>query len=130
MRAICAWCKAQGRPGDLGEREPFDDPSETHGLCPDHMAQLLAQLPSVSFPGIQLLIVVENGDKGLYEHLSRSMAAVSGVKVITERRTREQRRALRSVAVDRRRGDRRQSRDIRHSMGCIFIRFGPKITTS
>jgi hypothetical protein len=79
---------------------------------------------------LQLLIVVENEDKGLYEHLSRSLAAVSGVKGITERRTREQRRALRSVAFDRRRGDRRQSRDVRHSMGCTFIRFGPKITTS
>ena len=129
MRAICAWCKAQGRPGDLGEREPFDDPSETHGLCPDHLAQFLAQLPSASFPGIQLLIVVENGDKSLYEHMSRSMAAVSGVKVITERRTLEQRQAIHSVAIDRRQGDRRQSRDARHSMGCTFIRFGPRVSS-
>ena len=127
MRAICAWCEAQGRPGDLGGREPFDDPSETHGLCADHLAQILAQLPSVSFPGIQLLIVVENGDTGLYELLSRNMAAVSGVKVITERRTHEQRRAIHSVAIDRPQGDRRQSRDARHSMGCTFIRFGPRV---
>jgi hypothetical protein len=119
MRAICAWCKAEGQPGDLGEREPFDDMSETHGLCPNH-----------SFPGVQLLIVVENADTGLFQHLSRSMAAVAGVKVIRERRLQEQRRASESVLVDRRRGDRRQSRDVRHSMGCMFVRFGPKISRS
>jgi len=124
MRAICAWCKAEGRPGDLGEREPFDDTSETHGLCPTHLATVLAQLPS------QLLIVVENGDTGLFQHLSRSMAAVAGVKVIRERRLQEQRRATESILVDRRRGDRRQSRDVRHSMGCMFVRFGPKVSTS
>jgi hypothetical protein len=130
MRAICAWCIAEGRPGDLGEREPFDDTSETHGLCPTHLAAVLAQLPSVSFPGVQLLIVVESGDTGLFQHLSRSMAAVAGVKVIRERRLQEQRRASHSVLVDRRHGDRRQSRDVTHSMGCLFIRFGPKISTS
>ncbi len=130
MRAICAWCKAEGRPGDLGEREPLDDLSETHGLCPAHLAWILAQLPSISFPGVQLLIVVEDGDAGLYQHLSRSMAAVTGVKVIRERRLQEQRRASHSVLVDRRRGDRRQSRAVRQSMGCMFIRFGPKISTS
>jgi transcription initiation factor TFIIIB Brf1 subunit/transcription initiation factor TFIIB len=30
MRAVCAWCDA-----DLGEREPLDDPSITHGICAD-----------------------------------------------------------------------------------------------
>jgi hypothetical protein len=130
MRAICAWCKAEGRPADLGEREPLDDTSETHGLCPTHLATVLAQLPSISFPGVQLLIVVEDGDAGLFHHLSRSMAAITGVKVIRERRLQEQRRASDSVLVDRRRGDRRQSRDVRRSMGCMFIRFGPKISTS
>jgi hypothetical protein len=130
MRAICAWCKAEGHPGDLGEREPFDDTSETHGLCPTHLSTVLAQLPSLSFPGVQLLIVVENGDTGLFQHLSRSMAAVAGVKVIRERRLQEQRRASESVLVDRRRGDRRQSRDVTHSMGCMFVRFGPKVSTS
>ena len=58
------------------------------------------------------------------------MAAVAGVKVIRERRLQEQRRATESILVDRRRGDRRQSRDVRHSMGCMFVRFGPKVSTS
>jgi hypothetical protein len=130
MRAICAWCKAEGRPGDLGEREPLDDTSETHGLCPTHLATVLAQLPFLSFPGVQLLIVVEKGDTGLFQHLSRSMADVAGVKVIRERRLQEQRRASESVLIERRRGDRRQSRDVRHSMGCMFVRFGPQVFTS
>ena len=30
MKIICSWCKKL-----IGEKEPFDDPSETHGKCPD-----------------------------------------------------------------------------------------------
>src|SRR5439155_23348579 len=118
--------KAEGRPGDLGEREPFDDTSETHGLCPTHLATVLAQLPSLSFPGVQLLIVVENGDTGLFQHLSRSMAAVAGVKVIRERRLQEQRRATESIIVDRRRCERRQSRHVTHSMDGMLVRIRPQ----
>lgn len=28
MRRICAWCKK-----DMGETEPLDDPTVTHGIC-------------------------------------------------------------------------------------------------
>jgi hypothetical protein len=30
MKIMCSWCKKS-----LGEKEPFDDPSETHGKCAD-----------------------------------------------------------------------------------------------
>ena len=30
MIRICAWCKKK-----IGEKEPFDDRRETHGICDD-----------------------------------------------------------------------------------------------
>ncbi len=125
MRAICAWCRADGRPADLGEREPLDDPRETHGLCQRHLTQLLAGLPSLSFPGVQLLIVVESGDRSLYEYLSRVMAEVGGVQVIVDRRHGDRRQERVSVSHERRQLDRRLHRGASHSVGCTFIRFGP-----
>src|SRR5262245_39656022 len=58
VNALCAWCQKEGRPAFLGEREPFDDPGETHGICAEHRRMLLAQLPSSSFPDVALLLVV------------------------------------------------------------------------
>lgn len=124
MRAICAWCRADGRPADLEEREPLDDPSETHGLCPRHLTELLAGLPSLSFPGIRLLIVVESGDRSLFEYLSRVMAQIDGVQVILDRRHGDRRRARVPVSQERRQLDRRRHRGAHHAMGCTFIRFG------
>jgi len=35
---ICGWCKEL-----LGEKEPFEDVSITHGICPDCMAEELVK---------------------------------------------------------------------------------------
>src|SRR5215467_9199744 len=86
MKVVCASCRAEGRSGDLGQKAPFDDPSETHGYCPRHAALLLASLPSLSFPDIELLIVVRRPDLALFEYLKRRLDGVRGVKVILERR--------------------------------------------
>ena len=128
MRAICAWCRADGRPADLEEREPLDDPSETHGLCQRHLAQLLEKLPSFSFPGIQFLIVVQSGDRSLCEYLSRVMAEVGGVQVILDRRHGDRRRERIPVARERRQLDRRRHRGASYLMGCTFVRFGPGVS--
>src|SRR2546430_2816188 len=45
MKAWCAWCQEEGKPGFLGERPPLDDPSDTHGICDHHRTLLLAALP-------------------------------------------------------------------------------------
>jgi hypothetical protein len=58
MKVICAWCLSEGKPGDLGEREPLEDPGVTHSICAGHTDQLLETLPSRSFPDSALLIVV------------------------------------------------------------------------
>ena len=46
MRAVCAWCESEGRPSDLGEREPLYKPATTHCICAYHQRRLLELLPS------------------------------------------------------------------------------------
>lgn len=43
MKVLCAWCEKDGKPALMGEREPLDDPTETHGLCPEHRLQVEAE---------------------------------------------------------------------------------------
>jgi hypothetical protein len=127
MRVLCAWCRREGESGYLGEREPFDNPEPTHGICPHHTTELLKSLPSRSFPDAELLIVVRRDDPALYERLAHSLAGVSGVKVILERRVSERR-----VAPDRGYEERRQrgSRRVRDATSVhgdlMIVRFTPK----
>jgi hypothetical protein len=123
VRSICAWCRAEGSPADLGEREPQEDPNETHGLCQRHLTHFLAAARSRPSAGLRLLIVVKRSDQSLYEYLTRGMAGVEGVHVMADRRHGERRREARSVSGERRQADRRQSRGVVHSMGCTFVRF-------
>lgn len=123
MRAICAWCRAEGAPADLGETEPLEDPDETHGLCERHLTQFLAAARARPAAGLRLLIVVRSVEQSLYEYLARAMAGVEGVHVLVDRRLGERRRQARSVPGERRQGDRRQSRGLIHSIGCTFVRF-------
>ena len=125
MRAICAWCRAEGSPADLGEREPLEDPNETHGLCQQHLTHFLAAARSRPSADLRLLIVVKRSEQSLYEYLTRGMAGVEGVHVMADRRHGERRREARSVSGERRQADRRQSRGVVHSMGCTFVRFPP-----
>ncbi len=77
--------------------------------------------PSAS---VHLLIVVAINDRGLYEYLSRGLAAVEGVQVLLDRRQGERRGPARDVGWERRQADRRQARGVVHSMGCTFVRVG------
>jgi len=126
MKVICAWCRREGRPAYLGEREPLDDPAETHGICRRHQRQALAALPSRSFPGVELLLVVSARETALFKYLERRCAGVRGVKVLMERRTRERRQERRRVACERRRAARRVSRGETHALGATVVRFGKR----
>ena len=86
MKVICASCEREGKPSYLGEREPFDNPTTTHGICPRHREQALEALSSQSFPDAELLIVVRPDDTDLYDYLLLRFAGVRGVRVILERR--------------------------------------------
>lgn len=47
MKLLCAWCEKEGKPALMGEREPLDDPSETHGHCPEHRLEVEAEFARV-----------------------------------------------------------------------------------
>ena len=124
MKVTCAWCQREGQPASLGERAPLDDPAETHGICRRHTLELLDRLPSRSFPGVRLLLVVSSRESGLYEHLQRELAGVSGVKVMLERRQGERRLAPQSVPDEQRRIERRLRQGEVSALGYTVIRFG------
>jgi len=124
MRVSCAWCQREGEPASLGERAPLDDPAETHGICRRHTLGLLDRLPSRSFPGVRLLLVVSQHEAALYENLQRELAGVSGVRVMLERRQGERRVEGQEVTEEQRRAERRVRQSEVSALGYTVIRFG------
>ena len=124
MKITCAWCQREGQPASLGERAPLDDAAETHGICRRHTLELLDRLPSRSFPGVRLLLVVSPSESALYEHLQQELAGVSGVKVMLERRRGERRLVPQSVPDEHRRIERRLRQGEVSALGYTVIRFG------
>ena len=47
MKVICSWCKIEGRPAMIREKEPFRDRRETHSICLEHLRQLNINQESV-----------------------------------------------------------------------------------
>jgi hypothetical protein len=123
VKVICSWCQREGRPSLLGEREPLDDPGETHGICRRHHLLLLTELPSRSFPDVDLLLVVDPGETDLYDYLLRNLASVRGVKVIVDRRQADRRQAQWQVHSERRATERRMARGRASAMGYTVVRF-------
>jgi len=121
---MCAWCEQEGRPAGLGERAPLDDQSKTHGICRRHAIELLNRLPSRSFPGVRLLLVVSQAQAALYEFLARELAGVSGVRVMMERRRSDRRIVAKSVPAEKRRAERRVREGEVYAPGYTVIRFG------
>jgi len=131
VKAHCSWCRVEGVPDYLGEREPLENPGDTYGVCPRHMVQVLtAPRAKHAASGPQLIVVVEAQDRSLYDYLTRGLATVEGVQVILERRQGERRASPRPVNVERRQGDRRQPRQVVQFMGCTFVRLGPPGNTA
>jgi len=124
MKVSCAWCQREGQPASLGERAPLDDPAETHGICRRHTQELVNRLPSRSFPGVRLLLVVSPRQEALYEHLQRELSGVTGVKVILERRRADRRLTDSDVPEDQRQVDRRVRQGEVSAFGYTVIRFG------
>jgi len=44
VKVMCAWCVKEGEGGFLREKPPFEDASETHGMCLSHFHALRADL--------------------------------------------------------------------------------------
>ena len=125
MKIVCSWCRQEGLGGLLGDREPLDDPTETHGICTRHAAEVRDRLPSTSFPGVRVLIVVQRTEVSLYDYLLRSVVGLPDVAVILDRRRADRRRAVQDVSTERRRVNRRVRNTIFSSLGYFVVRFGP-----
>jgi hypothetical protein len=123
VRVVCAWCQREGRTGFLGYREPLDDMSVTHCICPEHYEGVLATLPAPSLRGVEMLIVVRRSEEGLYRYLTDSFTGVRGVMVIMERRGRDRREASGGLTHERRLGQRRARRGRVSAMGYRIVRF-------
>jgi len=91
MHVFCSWCRRDGDAGYLGMREPLENPERTGGVCASHKERLLESVPSRSFPGVELLIVVRRNGT-LFQRLERSFAGVPTAKVIVGSPTAERRR--------------------------------------
>ena len=50
MKLKCAWCEREGRPATVAEVEPFDNRSETHGLCQEHHRKWVESLGMSGVP--------------------------------------------------------------------------------
>jgi len=127
VRAHCSWCRAEGTPAYLGEREPLENEGDTYGVCSRHMLQVLTAPRPRHSGSVQLLIVVALRDRSLYDYLSRGLATVDGVHVLLERRQSDRRGPARPVMLERRQAERRHPRGVVHSMGCTFVRFSPLV---
>lgn len=86
MKVLCAWCQREGKPALLGERDPLDDPKETHGICAEHARRLMAELGPASFDGVEVLVIVEPRETGVFEYLREALGGLRGVQVMLERR--------------------------------------------
>ena len=122
VRVLCAWCERDGAPAFMGEREPLDDPTVTHGICPRHLTVMLATLPSASFPGVELLVGVRASDRSLFEHLRRATSGVPDIRAIIERRRGERRRRSEGSLSERRERERRLILGQISAMGYTMVR--------
>jgi len=85
---------------------------------------MLASLPSRSFPGVALLIVVDQHEVELYRELHGLAGRAAGAAVIVERRTAERRQRGGPANSERRHGDRRRRRPIISAPGYVVVRLG------
>ncbi len=121
MKGWCAWCLKEGREGFLGEREPFEDPSPTHGICERHSRELLAQVGG-SAQILDTLLVVRPGDFALYELLALLVKELPYIGVIFDRRTGERRRTSRPLTLERRKSDRRERPAAPNALGYAIVK--------
>jgi hypothetical protein len=43
MKIVCSWCRQEGKNEFVGEKDPFDDVRETHGICVSHRQEVQAR---------------------------------------------------------------------------------------
>jgi len=73
MKIVCAWCERDGKLGYLGDREPFESSTTTHGICPTHKNQVLEDLPPRSYPDMEIVVAVSPNRLDPRKHLVRRL---------------------------------------------------------
>lgn len=49
MIIVCSWCRQEGKHEFLGEKVPFDDRRETHGICVVHYREVRTRSQEVLY---------------------------------------------------------------------------------
>jgi hypothetical protein len=116
-------CLREGKHDKLIDNESSSDLGRLRHICARHEAQLLAEVPSPSFPNIELLIVVHLGGEDLFEYLQQRLSGIRGVQVILERRTTDRRREARANEGERRSVSRRLRAGQVSPLGYTIVHF-------
>jgi hypothetical protein len=118
VKAICVWCRAEGRPGLVGEHPPLEDAGETRGICWVHKLQMLrgTRMPGASRSRTaeesgQFVVIVARHDAALFARVSEQLLDDPRVSVILDRRYGERRQESRRYWRERRQVERRQPPD-------------------
>jgi hypothetical protein len=119
VKAVCSWCRAEGRPGLIGESPPFDDPAEVEGVCWQHKVDLLVRTRTLSEapvkPGLEadvrFLVVIGRHHEALLRRVSEGFLDDPRVRVLVDRRQRERRQHQLLHVTERRHAERRQPSD-------------------
>jgi hypothetical protein len=71
MKIVCARCEKEGKDANMGEKAPLDNPAATHGLCPEHLLALQAEIEELRE---RLDVLHEHADPPM---ITSSMASAS-----------------------------------------------------
>jgi hypothetical protein len=106
----------------LHEDDHFEETVPTRISAP-HEVQFPPRPRPLSFPDVELLVVVHQDDHPLFEYLQRRFADVRGVQVILERREGERRHEAIVRGNERRQLQRRVRQGQVFSLGYRLVRF-------
>jgi hypothetical protein len=73
MKILCAWCLKEGKPAHMGDREPLDDPTETHAICPEHRRQVEDELTTLRKKASEDLEAIRKRQEGDLEDLRKKV---------------------------------------------------------
>jgi hypothetical protein len=81
MKIVCSWCRQEGKTKLLGEKAPFDDTRETHGICGIHRHDVEARWQ---------VSIHTASDSGVATGLSSALFRLTSLLNVTEARKRGQ----------------------------------------
>ena len=80
MKIVCSWCRYEGKTEFIGEKAPFDDARETHGICLIHREEVQARWRASLQPSFS---------SGMGGGLSAALFQWTGLLNATKKKTRQ-----------------------------------------